>query len=49
MGTDRAVDFLAQVARDSSEDELRRDAVIYLGTIGGPKARNALYEILRSP
>jgi HEAT repeat protein len=49
MGTDRAVDFLAQVARDSSDDELRRDAVIYLGTIGGPKARNALYEILQSP
>jgi HEAT repeat protein len=49
MGTDRAVDFLVQVARDSSEDDLRRDAVIYLGTIGGTKARNALYEILRSP
>lgn len=49
MGTDRAVDFLAQVARDSSEDELRQDAVIYLGTIGGTRARNALDEILRSP
>jgi len=49
MGTDRAVDFLTEVAHSSSDDNLRRDAVIYLGTIGGTKARNALYEILRSP
>ena len=47
VGNDRAVDFLANVARTSDEYDLRRDAVYYLGNIGGERARAALYEILR--
>ena len=49
MGTDRAVDFLVDVARNDRDRDLRRDAVIYLGAIGGPKARGALREVLQSP
>jgi hypothetical protein len=47
VGNDRAVDFLANIARTSEDYELRRDAVSYLGSIGGERARAALYEILR--
>ena len=46
VGNDRAVDFLATVARSNDDYDLRREAVYYLGSIGGDKARSALYEIL---
>ena len=48
VGNDKAVDFLSTVARTHENYELRSDAVYYLGTIGGEKARTALYQILRS-
>jgi hypothetical protein len=48
VGNDRAVDFLATVARTHANYELRSDAVYYLGTIGGEKARTVLYQILRN-
>ena len=48
VGNDKAVDFLSTVARSHQNYELRTDAVYYLGTIGGEKARAALYQILRS-
>jgi hypothetical protein len=46
IGNDRAIEFLASVARTNDNYDLRRDAVYYLGTIGGEKARAALYGIL---
>lgn len=49
VGTDRAVEFLAGVARTHEDYDLRREAVYYLGNIGGDKARRALFEILTSP
>ena len=48
MGNDKAVDFLKNVAMSDEDFDLRRDAVYYLGNIGGEKARSALYEILKS-
>ena len=48
VGNDRAVDFLAKVARTDSDYDLRSDAVYYLGNIGGEKARAVLYDILKS-
>lgn len=48
VGNDKAVDFLSTVARTHENYDLRSDAVYYLGTIGGEKARTALYQILRS-
>jgi tetratricopeptide (TPR) repeat protein len=48
VGNDRAVDFLKQVALTHKNFDLRRDAVYYLGSIGGERARAALYEILKS-
>jgi tetratricopeptide (TPR) repeat protein len=47
VGNDRAVDFLKTVALGDENYDLRRDAVYYLGSIGGDKARSALHEILR--
>ena len=47
VGNDKAVDFLTKVARSHDNYELRSDAVYYLGTIGGERARTALYQILR--
>ncbi|MEW6509953.1 MAG: HEAT repeat domain-containing protein [Bacteroidota bacterium] len=47
VGNDRAVDFLKNVALSDEDFELRRDAVYYLGNIGGDRARSALYEILK--
>ncbi len=47
VGNDRAVEFLKQVALADDDYELRRDAVYYLGSIGGDSARSALYEILK--
>lgn len=48
VGNDKAVDFLSTVARTDDDYGLRSDAVYYLGTIGGEKARTALYQILKS-
>ena len=47
VGNDRAVDFLKHVALSDPNYDVRRDAVYYLGSIGGEKARAALYEILK--
>ncbi len=46
VGNDRAVDFLASIARTSDDYDLRREAVVYLGNIGSEKARAALFTIL---
>jgi len=46
VGSDRSIDFLAKVARSHEDYELRREAIYYLGNIGGDKARTVLYEIL---
>ena len=48
VGNDKAIDFLATVARTHENYELRSDAVYYLGTIGGDKSRAMLYQILKS-
>jgi hypothetical protein len=48
IGNEKAVEFLRNVALTSDEYDLRRDAVFYLGSIGGEKAREALYEILQA-
>ena len=48
VGNDKAVEFLTSVARTNEDYDLRSDAVYYLGTIGGEKARAALYQILRN-
>jgi len=47
VGNDRAVDFLAGVAKSEKDAALRSEAVYYLGTIGGDRARTALEEIVR--
>ena len=47
VGNDKAVDFLAKVALAHDNYDLRTNAVYYLGSIGGEKARGALYEILK--
>ncbi|HUI11530.1 MAG TPA: outer membrane protein assembly factor BamD [Bacteroidota bacterium] len=47
IGNDRAVEFLKGVALRDEDFECRRDAVYYLGSIGGESARAALYDILR--
>lgn len=46
VGNDSAVDFLATVATNHSDLNLRRDAVYYLGAIGSDRARTALRGIL---
>jgi tetratricopeptide (TPR) repeat protein len=47
VGNDRSVEFLKRVALADEDYDLRRDAVYYLGSIGGENARSALYEILK--
>lgn len=47
VGNEKAVDFLTEVALTHDNYDLRTDAVYYLGNIGGDKARNALYRILK--
>lgn len=47
VGNDRAVDFLAKIARTHEKYDLRSQAVYYLGSIGNERARAALYEILQ--
>ena len=46
VGNERAVEFLKKVALADEDYDLRRDAVYYLGSIGGESARSALYDIL---
>ncbi|HEX9657102.1 MAG TPA: HEAT repeat domain-containing protein [Bacteroidota bacterium] len=48
IGNNKAVDFLTKVARSDEARDLRSDAVYYLGTIGNDRAREALYELLKS-
>lgn len=48
VGNDKAVDFLVKVAQTHENDELRSDAVYYLGNIGNAKSRSALIQILKS-
>ncbi len=47
VGNDKAVDFLRTVALSHNNYGFRRDAIYYLGNIGGEKARGALYEVLK--
>jgi len=47
VGNDRAVEFLKNIALKDEDMECRRDAVYYLGSIGGESARAALYDILK--
>jgi HEAT repeat protein len=47
VGNDRAVEFLKKLALADEDYDMRRDAVYYLGSIGGDNARAALYEILK--
>lgn len=46
VGNDKAVDFLANVAKTEKDFALRKEAVAYLGNIGSDRARAALYDIL---
>ncbi|HLF15615.1 MAG TPA: HEAT repeat domain-containing protein [Bacteroidota bacterium] len=46
IGNDKAIDFLAGVARSHEDYNLRREAIYYLGSIGGEKARAVLFEVL---
>jgi len=48
VGNEKAVDFLSSVAMSHEDYDLRREAVYYLGSIGGNKARNALLQILKN-
>jgi hypothetical protein len=48
VGNEKAVDFLVKVAQTNENDELRSDAVYYLGNIGSAKSRTALIQILKS-
>jgi hypothetical protein len=47
IGNDRAVDFLATIARSHRDADLRGEAIYYLGSIGSEKARNVLSKILQ--
>jgi hypothetical protein len=47
VGNDKAVDFLTDVALKHHDYDMRSEAVYYLGSIGGEKARAALYQILK--
>jgi len=47
IGDDRAIDFIAQIARSSRNRPLRNDAIYYLGNIGTDRARQALFKIVK--
>jgi hypothetical protein len=47
LGDARATDFLAEVARTHSNDEIRNSAVLYLGSMGTDRSRAALIRLLR--
>jgi tetratricopeptide (TPR) repeat protein len=46
FGTEHAVNFLGDVALTSPDFAIRREAIYYLGSIGGPTARSLLMKIL---
>ena len=48
VGGDQSVEFLGKVAKTHENYDVRRQAVYYLGNIGGEKARAVLYDILKS-
>lgn len=48
VGTDQSVEFLGKVAKTHENYDVRRQAVYYLGNIGGEKARAVLFEILKN-
>ncbi len=47
IGNARATDFLAEVARTHSDDDVRNSAVMYLGSMGTERSRAALIRLLR--
>jgi hypothetical protein len=47
IGNDRAIDFLATIARSNRDSELRGEAIYYLGSIGSEKARDVLAKIIQ--
>lgn len=47
LGNAQAVSFLSNVARTEQDYELRRQAIYFLGSIGGQEAKAALLEILK--
>jgi hypothetical protein len=47
IGDDRAIDFIARIARSGNNQPLRSDAIYYLGNIGTDRARQALFKIVR--
>ena len=47
VGNDRAVDFLGDVALNDPDYDARDNAVSLLGNIGGERARNVLYRVLK--
>lgn len=47
VGNEKAIDFLAGIAKTDNDYELRKQAIYYLGSIGSEKARAVLYDILK--
>jgi len=47
IGDDRAIDFIAHIARSGKNQPLRSDAIYYLGNIGTNRARRELFKIVR--
>jgi hypothetical protein len=47
LGDARATDFLAEVARTHADEDIRNSAVLYLGSMGTERSRNALIQLLR--
>lgn len=47
VGNDKAVDFLAKIAKTHEGYDLRSEAIYYLGSIGNDRSRAALYDVLR--
>ena len=47
VGNEKAIDFLATVAKSDNDYDMRREAIYYLGSIGNEKARTVLYDILK--
>jgi hypothetical protein len=47
LGDARATDFLAEVARTHADEDIRNTAVLYLGSMGTERSRNALIQLLR--
>jgi tetratricopeptide (TPR) repeat protein len=48
IGNDKSVDFLSHLARTHEDYSVRSDAVYLLGSIGGERARAALYDVLKA-